>query len=311
MSNLIVQHLEQIGNLRNTGGNTFRAPCPICARGSADNALSIKLEGERVLLHCFRCDSTYKEFLEALGLNPRDLTPSSDWQPHLQVPPEPDERQRAKLERIWKEAFPLTGSDPASQYLVQRGITLERYPSNLRYTHLEYREDTSNMGFYPVMLARIQNARGELVSLHRTYLDPNGGGKAKVSSPKKIMTGIYSGATMGAGVRLSSALDHLAVTEGIETGLAVHQMTGIPTWAAVSAGGLERLIWPPCVKTLTICADHDAVNPKTGKRPGLEAAHTLARRALEDGLLVKMAIPPLEGMDWLDMMLTERPAAVL
>jgi putative DNA primase/helicase len=307
MSKEIIQRLEQIGGLHHTGGGNYRAPCPICAKGSADNALSIKLEGNRALLHCFRCESPYPEMLAALGLDPRDLTRSSDWTPRLQVPLEPDEQQRAKLERVWKASFPLAGSDHASRYLAQRGLTLERYPSNIRYTHLEYRENGASMGVLPVMLARIQNARGELVSLHRTYLDPNGGGKARVSSPKKIMTGIHSGATMGGSVRLSSVTDHLAVTEGIETGLAVQQMTGLYTWAAVSSGGLERLMWPSSVKTLTICADYDPINPKTGKRPGLEAAYTLARRALEGGLLVRLAIPPLEGMDWLDCFLLDQP----
>ncbi len=310
MSEIILQRLEQIGNLHSSGGNTYRAPCPICARGAADNTLSIKLEGNRVLMHCFRCESPYGGFLEALGIAPRDLTHLSDWTPQQRPAPTADEQQRAKLERVWKAAFPLTGSDHASRYLAQRGLTLERYPSNLRYTQLEYRENGASMGVLPVMLARIQNARGELVSLHRTYLDPNGG-KARVSSPKKIMRGIYSGATMGAAVRLSSALDHLAVTEGIETGLAVQQMTGTPTWAAVSSGGLERLIWPSSVKVLMICADYDPINPKTGKRPGLEAAHTLARRALEGGLVVRLAIPTMQpmqeqkGMDWLDVMLED------
>jgi DNA primase len=41
-----------------------------------------------------------------------------------------------------------------------------------------------------------------------------------------------------------------------------------------------------------VCADHD--------RAGLEAARALARRLLREGRKVRLAVPPVEGEDWLD-----------
>ena len=98
---------------------------------------------------------------------------------------------------------------------------------------------------------------------------------------------------------LPIASNRLTVTEGVETALAVGQVTGWPTWAAVSASGLERLEWPSSVSELLICADHD-VNGR-----GLQAAHVLARRALEAGFTVKLALPPEPGTDWLDVLASE------
>ena len=293
----LLSRLEQLGPV-SKAGNTFRAACPVCARGRGDSALSIRLEGERVLMHCHRCESSYLDILAALRIDARDLSPSSDWSPPARVEPTPDEAQRVKLERTWNTAYPLNGHDLASHYLEGRGLSLECYPFTLRcHPGLEYWDGGAVIGTFPVMLARVENRAGELMALHKTYLSPDGRGKAPVSPAKKLSRSVLEGGVMGAAVRLSVAGERLAVGEGIETSLAVKQVTGLPTWAAVSASGLERLEWPSSVKELLICADHD-VNGR-----GLQAAHVLARRALEAGLTVRLAVPPLEGQDWLDSLL--------
>ena len=62
----------------------------------------------------------------------------------------------------------------------------------------------------------------------------------------------------------------MAVSEGIETGLSFMQATEIPTWAALSAGGLQALLLPPEVREVLIAADRDLV--------GLNAAQIAAAR---------------------------------
>ena len=99
-------------------------------------------------------------------------------------------------------------------------------------------------------------------------------------------------ATNGGAIRLYAPDETLAVTEGIETALAVRCATGLPVWATCSAGGMARLIVPPDVRLVIICADHDPA--------GLDAARTLARRLLTEQRRVKMLTPDTPGADWAD-----------
>ena len=84
----------------------------------------------------------------------------------------------------------------------------------------------------------------------------------------------------------------LAVTEGIETALAVRCATGLPVWATSSAGGMARLIVPPDVRLVIICADNDP--------PGIKAARALARRLLSEQRRAKILPPDTPGTDWAD-----------
>jgi putative DNA primase/helicase len=89
------------------------------------------------------------------------------------------------------------------------------------------------------------------------------------------------------------------LAEGIETALAVHLSTGLPSWACVSAGGLEAVILPEYVKRVIIAADNDE-NDR-----GQEAARKLAHRLLAEGRKVQIALPESAGMDWADMFIRE------
>jgi putative DNA primase/helicase len=162
----------------------------------------------------------------------------------------------------------------------------------LRYhPHLAYRHDGGRDTYHPAMLARVDDASGQAVTLHRIYLT-SAGCKADVSTPKKLMPALISGATNGGAIRLYAAAEALAVTEGIETALAVRCATGLPVWAAVSAGGMARLIVPTDVRLVVICADHDSA--------GLDAARALVRRLLAEQRRVKMLTPETPGADWAD-----------
>jgi putative DNA primase/helicase len=127
--------------------------------------------------------------------------------------------------------------------------------------------------------------------LHRTYLTPDGH-KAPVPTPKKLMSPALPGATRGAAIRLLPAGATLAVSEGIETALAVHLGTGLPVWATICAQGMAALVVPDTVRLVVIGADHDA--------PGLQAAKALARRMLAEGRRVKIVTPDTPGADWAD-----------
>ncbi|MFN3369081.1 MAG: toprim domain-containing protein, partial [Thermus sp.] len=178
-----------------------------------------------------------------------------------------------------------------------RGVPLEALPATplLRlHRGLIYREGEEVLGAFPALLARVEHPHHGLVALHRTYLAPDGTGKAPVPNPKKLTPPVFEGATRGAGIRLFPLEgEEVAVAEGIETALAVAVATGLPAYAAVSAGGLEAWIPPAGVRAVLIAADGD----DTGKG----AALALAKRLLAVGVKVRLAVPQEEGKDWADL----------
>jgi phage/plasmid primase-like uncharacterized protein len=140
------------------------------------------------------------------------------------------------------------------------------------------------------MLARVDRmGETQPVAIHRTFLTQDGSAKAKVT-PNKMMLG----KTQGGAVRMAEPAETLAVCEGIETGLSIQQVTGIPTWAALSCAGMQTLAVPDSVRTVLICADHDL--------PGLKAAEAAARRWTQAGLTVQLTYPPRLGMDFNDLL---------
>lgn len=207
----------------------------------------------------------------------------------------PDERKRAALRRVWREAYRLTAGDPVIAYLRQRGIAIQLadFPAVLRYhPRLVYRHGDGHRTYHPAMLARVDDPSGRAVTLHRTYLTLDGH-KAEVSSPKKLMSPATPGTTRGGAIRLYTAGETLAITEGIETALAVRLATDLPVWASICAGGMERLIVSAEVRLVVICADNDPA--------GLDAARTLARRLLVEQCRVKILTPDTPGADWADL----------
>jgi putative DNA primase/helicase len=139
------------------------------------------------------------------------------------------------------------------------------------------------------MVAAVRNAAGDIVAIHRTYLTIDGNGKAPVNPQKMTLGPIGGGA-----VRLATAGPALLVGEGIESTLAAMMLSGLPGWAALSAGGIKALILPPLpiAAKVTIAADNDPV--------GLEAAYAAADRWAGEGRTVRIAKPPA-GQDFNDL----------
>jgi len=145
------------------------------------------------------------------------------------------------------------------------------------------------------MVAAVQAVDGRITGIHRTFLSPNGLGKAPIDRPKMMLGPCACGA-----VRLASTAPTLAIGEGIETCLSAMIVTGMPAWAALSTSGLKALQLPAEVRGVVILADADA--------PGEAAAEVAARRWIREGRRVRIARPPA-GRDFNDVLL-ERGAPV-
>ena len=199
---------------------------------------------------------------------------------------------------LWRAAHDTAGTE-VETYLRSRKITLAPLPRRLRRVdRLEHRPSRTN---WPAMVALVTRGADDApLAVHRTWLAPGGRGKAPVA-PNKMGLGHW----LGGAVKLARPAAHILVGEGIETCLAAMQATGIGAWAALSTSGLMNLELPPEVRRVTVLADHDFVNPKTGARPGEAAARAAAARWRRQGRDARVAVPPDEGTDFADMLAEE------
>lgn len=219
-----------------------------------------------------------------------------------------DEAIRQRLAALWKASLPLALEDASQQaaclYLKNRGLVVPRTLDAVRFhPSMAYYEGGQLQGHFPGLLACVTAQDGTPVTLHRTFLTQEGQ-KAQVSSPKKLCSHTSYRSLKGVAIRLAPVQETLAVAEGIETALAVMELTGIPCWATVTAGLMAEFKPPQQVRKVVIFADKDAPNSAHPHGHGQEAAKRLAKRLWEQGVQTSIRIPPCEttGVDWLDVL---------
>ncbi len=220
------------------------------------------------------------------------------------VAAKPERDPSREIAFILERAAPLTAT-PAEAYLRGRGLALSGDTTDLLAHHdLTHWETKSG---YPAMIGVVRDVAGEVVALHRTYLQvdadaPDTVTKAAVSKPRMMLGKVAGGSVRLAPINPGAAL---GLCEGIETGLAaMTSCPGLPVWATLSATNLEQVKLPPEAHRIVILADHDASGA------GTRAAETAARRLRGEGRQVAIALPPGEGEDFNDVLLRAGPEAV-
>lgn len=264
-----------------------RTTCPRCGEYHHNRKKTLSCNTDRGLFHCFRCG--WK------GRVAGDIG-WTDYRPD----PKALETQRSKrqfaIECVLRESIPIQAGAAriAQRYLVDRmGELLDELPALMYHPALRYYHDGKLQGEYPAIIGEVKDVTGRLVTLHRTYLTEDGR-KAPVESPKKLM-GVPQGSCTGAAIRLYPASDEMIVAEGIETALAMTQMLRFPSWAAISAHGMENILLPDTVRTVHIGADND----RSGR--GQEAAEYLGRWLARKGIHAWIHTPDEPGKDWADV----------
>ena len=204
----------------------------------------------------------------------------------------PVQSDAAKVEacrRLWRESRAVAVGDPVGAYLLRR-TGIDTVPACIRFhPALPYRHDDGSTTRHPAMIARVQDADGNGVAIHRTYLT-DCGEKADVPTVKKITGSLPPSSA----VRLFPASSSIGIAEGIETALSASMRFGVPVWSCVSAGGLERWTPPPGTERVIIFGDNDLSGT------GQAAAWILARRLIAAGIAVEVKIPDEPGTDWND-----------
>lgn len=185
-------------------------------------------------------------------------------------------------QRLFKASRPIKGT-AVEAYLRHRGIAAFSGTRALRFhPRCFYRSDEDAPAeTWPAMIAAVTDLTGEITGLHRTWLHPWGLGKAPVETPRRAM-----GHLLGNAVRLGVSRDVLAAGEGIETILSLRcVLPNLPMAAALSAGHLAAILFPPTLRRLYIVRNSDPA--------GDYAAKALTHRAQEAGIEVLVLSPQL------------------
>jgi putative DNA primase/helicase len=254
---------------------SWRGSCPACGYVGTFSVRAGR-NGQAVL-YCANCqgrDSLTEAVARATGEEPR-TAPRAD-------PDEAAKRQRNKDRALslWKGSESAVRT-PADQYLTARGLhALAASPA------LRFRADAPHPegGRYPAMIALVSGPAGEALAVHRTYVTRDGR-KAAVTPVKASLGPIWGGA-----IRLG-VLDTgrpLVIGGGIETAASAGRLTGLPAWAAISAGNLSKgLGLPREARHVLIAADPD--------KAGRDAARDAWTRWTAEGREVRIAIPDGDG----------------
>jgi len=188
----------------------------------------------------------------------------------------------AAAARLFAASVPVTGT-LADTYLRSRNITQGGASSALRFHPKCWHRDegqTRNTP-RPAMIAAVTDGAGAVQGVHRTWLSPDGQGKAAVNPQRRAM-----GHLLGNAVKLTRHEDILVVGEGIETMLSLSEAApGLPVWAALSSGHLGAVLLPEGLQRLYIAIDRDPAGQRAGER--------LSARATEVGVSVRVLEPQL------------------
>jgi putative DNA primase/helicase len=206
-----------------------------------------------------------------------------------------DDQRKAALREVAAKTVRIERGCLADLYLTARGCREHTYAKSLRFAP-QLRDGEG--GTRPALVATVQAHTGENVTLHRTFLRPDGLAKAEMACPRKLMPGPVP---KGSAVRLSDYTGGpLGIAEGIETAMSAMILYSLPVWAALNTSLLAEWIPPEGCDDIAIFGDNDE------NFAGHAAAYALAHRLRGMGKEVTVHFPTTAGRDWNDEILAMR-----
>lgn len=164
---------------------------------------------------------------------------------------------RKAAQRLFAASRPIAGT-PAERYLRARGLIGIRSERWLRFHprcwYCPSEDDAPGTpNAFPALIAAVTDDDGTITGCHRTWLAPDGTGKAPIATPRRAM-----GDLLGMGVRFGGTRPIMLAGEGIETMLSLRQV--MPTTSAIaglSAAHLAAIRFPPGLERLYVARDDD------------------------------------------------------
>lgn len=288
------------GSYESFGGALLKKACELAGISRGDNA-------QIALIGIQTCEGKKGTFLRksfAVSRLPSD-------EEVAQAKKEQEEQAERILKAtsaLWNSSVSVTEKDSAAaaevrEYFKGRRLDgLEKsFTGDLRAAKLAYK-GAEGVTPYFGLVAAVRDLEGNLVCLHRTFLDK--GKKADVGTPKKLTPVAPGQSISGCAIHLGepAADGVLCLAEGIETAASVVAGTGYPCWSCVSANGLKSVKVPDSVKLVFIFEDKDASGT------GQAAANALRARLQAEGKIAVVCsisdpIPSgSHGLDWNDIL---------
>lgn len=275
----------QVGDVRNTPGRSMFVRLKDTVKGPAGKWADAATGEHGDLLDVIR---------ESLGLiNFADVAEEARLFLSMPPDPEPEVKHHAQTpapsgsieaaRRLLAMCQPIGGT-LVEAYLRGRGITALHRCGSLRFhSRCYYRPDEhSPTETWPAMAAAVTDLAGRITGAHRTWLAPDGSGKAPIDIQRKAM-----GDLLGNAVRFGLPGDVLAAGEGIESVLSAREvMPGMSAAAALSAAHLAAIQFHDALRRVYVVRDND--------RAGDGARNTLIERANAVGIEA-IALSPLLG----------------
>uniref|UniRef100_UPI0025EAA16C DUF7146 domain-containing protein n=1 Tax=Xanthobacter sp. TaxID=35809 RepID=UPI0025EAA16C len=250
-------HYWQVGDVRNAPGRSMFVRLRDSAKGPAGKWTDAATGEHGDLLDVIRESQGLSNFTDVV----------TEAQAFLRLPPtSPDAEalHRRKpsssrdpvtsARRLFAAAMPISGTI-AEAYLRNRGITALHETGSLRFhPRCYYRPDPREpIQPLPAIIAAVTDLRGRIMGIHRTWLTPDGAGKAVIATPRRALGHLLEHA-----VRFGRPYDVMAAGEGIETILSVRTaLPSLPIVAALSAAHLAAIAFPPGLRRLYIVRDND------------------------------------------------------
>jgi putative DNA primase/helicase len=278
--------LARRGHRLKRTGRELTGPCPVC--GGTDR---FSVHTRKQLWNCRHCAKggdiiDLVRHLDSVSVIEAVKTLTGDTPRPKSTRPPPaskasddrayEQRQREKARYLWSQRQPIAGSI-AERYLREARGYSGPLPPTIAFL-------PARNGKPPVMIAAFAypneiepSVLGDPVNVeavHLTALKLDGSGKADIS-PNKVMIASPAGNPIAVGA-MDDSMYGLAITEGIEDGLSVHQATGLGVWVGGSAPHMAKLA-PAIIRAepayVRIFADGD----EAGRRGAHDLATDLAR----------------------------------
>jgi len=278
-----------VGDVRNTPGRSMFVRLKDTARGSAGRWTDAAtgehgdlLDVVREALGLIAFGDVAKEARAFLGVSHIEKNTPTPVHHSTRAPVRSIEAGR----RLFGMSQPINGT-VVETYLCRRGIMTLHGTGALRFhPRCYYRpDDLAATETWPAMIAAVTDLDGRLTGVHRTWLAPDGTGKAPIDTPRRAM-----GILLSHAVRFGMPNSVMAAGEGIETTLSLRcAMPDMAMAAALSAAHLAAIVFPPTLRRLYIIRDNDPA--------GDGARDRLIERAAEAGIEAIVLSPRMEDFN--------------
>ncbi|MDR7926441.1 toprim domain-containing protein [Acidithiobacillus thiooxidans] len=299
------------------GNGTF-----VCSQGNGDT-----LAGDGFILlehvHGWTRPESFQAVKAALGLGSkiaatRSPFPLPDTGTKNVAPSKMNLRKElSHVKEIWGQTVPLKGTI-AEKYLASRGILTDSIPidAHLRFHRWLTQYQADGQGSFnvihegPAMVALVTNVHEEILGIHKTFIQPDGSGKANVPGGnskflKKCVERLNGGAVRIHPPDPQSGM--IGIGEGIETVLSMHTITRqkggiLPVMAALNTSLLADWVPPISARQIAILADNDSA--------GMHAAQKLQARLRQyrPDAATDILMPPQPGADWNNILQQKAPS---